>query len=244
MKEKKVIVFSEVHNIWDMMLVCIKSVKKCSPELDFYLMDNGSTTPMPSEVAPLIAGSVRCDTFLGTSKAYNMAFRMIQGVGAEIAILLGSDTEVTSCRWIEHLLAPFSDPSTALVGYEVYTFLEDGTFVNSPVGNYYSWIEPWCLAFRKRLLDEIGVFDEQFYPFGFDDVDWQLRIKRKGYHLCIIHPADVIHKRSQTTSKYVKYDLIEAMRMNRLRLFKKWGKSVVVTRENPCQCHFLNLEGD
>jgi len=48
------------------------------------------------------------------------------------------------------------------------------------------------LLFRRRLLKEVGFWDENF-PMFFSDVDWCKRVKEKGYGILFEPAAKVIH---------------------------------------------------
>jgi GT2 family glycosyltransferase len=45
-----------------------------------------------------------------------------------------------------------------------------------------------CLLVRRRVLDEIGGFDEEFWPVWFEDVDLCLRVRQAGYRV-LHHPG-------------------------------------------------------
>jgi GT2 family glycosyltransferase len=51
--------------------------------------------------------------------------------------------------------------------------LNRAQFVDQPAGAF--------LAFRRSLWEELGGFDEQFYPLWFEDVDFLFRASQKGY---------------------------------------------------------------
>ena len=49
-----------------------------------------------------------------------------------------------------------------------------------------------CLFTTKKLLDEIGLFDERFKMF-FSDVDWCHRVTNAGYKIVFFPKAKIIH---------------------------------------------------
>jgi len=49
-----------------------------------------------------------------------------------------------------------------------------------------------AMMVRKKILDEVGGFDEKF-PIYFEDVDLSFRIRRVGYKLLVVPDAKVIH---------------------------------------------------
>ena len=49
-----------------------------------------------------------------------------------------------------------------------------------------------CVLLKRKVLDEVGVMDEQFVMF-FNDVDWCKRIAQKGWKIAFTPEAKVIH---------------------------------------------------
>lgn len=52
------------------------------------------------------------------------------------------------------------------------------------------------MAFPKAIFEEVGPFNE-FMQVGGDEVEWQVRVKRRGYRISYLHEAFVIHRRTQ-----------------------------------------------
>jgi GT2 family glycosyltransferase len=50
-----------------------------------------------------------------------------------------------------------------------------------------------CLV-SIQLFDKVGKFDENFNPYGWEDVDLSLRAKQKGYMIFYNHKAVIYHK--------------------------------------------------
>lgn len=49
-----------------------------------------------------------------------------------------------------------------------------------------------CFLMRRSLIDEIGLFDEQF-PLYYEDTDLSLRIQQAGYQIMQVHDAQLVH---------------------------------------------------
>lgn len=55
-----------------------------------------------------------------------------------------------------------------------------------------------CAAiYRKDVLDEIGLFDEDYFA-GYEDVDWSFRAHLRGYRIVNVPTSRVYHKVSAT----------------------------------------------
>ena len=47
---------------------------------------------------------------------------------------------------------------------------------------------------NKNVVDEVGLFDERFNPYGWEDVDYSLRARKKGFKIFYNYKAIVYHK--------------------------------------------------
>jgi hypothetical protein len=46
---------------------------------------------------------------------------------------------------------------------------------------------------RKTVFTQVGLFDTRFDPYGFEDIDWCLRIRKAGFQLVLNEKAIVTH---------------------------------------------------
>ena len=51
----------------------------------------------------------------------------------------------------------------------------------------------FAMLVRVEALDRIGVFDDAFYPYGWEDIDFALRTIRAGYRILYVPAAEVEH---------------------------------------------------
>jgi GT2 family glycosyltransferase len=49
-----------------------------------------------------------------------------------------------------------------------------------------------CVLVRRATIEEVGVLDENFFLF-FEDVDWCVRMRRKGWELYCVPGAEIVH---------------------------------------------------
>ena len=54
------------------------------------------------------------------------------------------------------------------------------------------WIQGSCLLIPKKVIDEVGAFDDRFFMY-FEDTDLCRRIKNAGYKNVYLAEAEVIH---------------------------------------------------
>jgi len=55
------------------------------------------------------------------------------------------------------------------------------------------WMAGACFCMRTETIREVGLFDDRYY-FGFEDVDWCWRAKRRGWRIAFCPDAKIIHK--------------------------------------------------
>ncbi|MBV5350522.1 glycosyl transferase family 2, partial [bacterium] len=84
----------------------------------------------------------------------------------------------------------------------------------------------FCMVFRRSLVDEIGLLDEQFGSGNFEDDDFCLRAALAGYSNRIAGDVFIHHEGSATFSGN-QLDYRAAMQHNHALFQKKWSKPVV-----------------
>jgi GT2 family glycosyltransferase len=90
----------------------------------------------------------------------------------EYILALNDDIIVLGDQWLQRLIRRIEDdPSVGFAG----DFHSQPAF--QPLGG---WIDGYCALFRRRIFDEVGLFDED-RPFHWGFVDFQLRAFKRGY---------------------------------------------------------------
>lgn len=54
------------------------------------------------------------------------------------------------------------------------------------------WARGAVLLFHRKVLDQVGLLDEQFYIYG-EEIDYCWRIKKKGWRIVYLPAAKIIH---------------------------------------------------
>jgi GT2 family glycosyltransferase len=101
---------------------------------------------------------------------------------------------------------------------------------NSKIGITQSFHNFSVLLLSKVLYENIGSFDEIFYPAYYEDSDYIYRVKLKG----LLHEIDAslnpeIAHRSMTQEKDPAL-VNQAMQNNRIRYIDKWGGSPLLEK--------------
>jgi glycosyltransferase involved in cell wall biosynthesis/tRNA A37 methylthiotransferase MiaB len=229
---------------------CVESIQKHTPEPhEIIFLDNGSSDGSLKWLRKLIKRYsnyrlVENKTNLGFSKGCN------QGIGAatgEYVLLLNNDVVVTE-NWLSGLLECFDrDDRIGIVGpmtnnisgpqkvpHVDYASVEDlhGYARAFRARNRYRRIPNrrivgFCMLFKRRLIDEIGLLDESFGSGNFEDDDLCLRACLAGYRNLVA--GDVfIHHYGSRTFIHNRIDYGTAMTANRKIFTQKWSRADVL----------------
>jgi len=202
---------------------CMESllVQSCPP-FEIIVVDNGSTDGSISFLAERYHDRVRIirnSTNLGFAEGNNIG--IAAATGAYIA-LLNNDAVADSC-WLEALVsaAQASDAAFGMWASKILFFdrrdmidtaghliypdgLNRGRGKNEIDHGQYDRMEEiffpsGCAAlYAKKMLDEIGAFDPDFFAYG-DDTDLGLKARLAGWK-CLFVPGSVVYHRSSATA--------------------------------------------
>ncbi|MCX7914434.1 MAG: hypothetical protein N2511_07605, partial [Thermodesulfovibrionales bacterium] len=83
------------------------------------------------------------------------------------------------------------------------------------------------LVIKKEAIDDVGLMDESFF-FFFEETDWCLKMRKKGW-LIFFHPdAKVYHLQGQTAKKFQINARIEYWRSRYIFFKKHYGAKILV----------------
>ena len=79
---------------------------------------------------------------------------------------------------------------------------------------------------RKRVLDEIGIFDEDFFLY-FEDTELSFRMAKNGYRSMIVPEAKIIHLAGRSSTDSSKMNTARLRERSRFLFFRKsYGKGI------------------
>ena len=77
------------------------------------------------------------------------------------------------------------------------------------------------MLIRTSIIKEVNGFDEYYDPTGYEDTDFSIKIREKGYRLLYCPYLNIVHEAHQTTKSGSKKHQ-ELLKRNSMYFRKKW----------------------
>jgi GT2 family glycosyltransferase len=223
----------------DYLKECLNSLRRQTwKEFEIILLDNGSTDGSVEYVEENFPGWVRIlanERNEGFSGGNNRGIRAASG---KYIVLLNNDAQADP-RWLEELVKVAGEnPRAGMLACKIY--LQGGSKIidnvghliyrdglnrgrgrlEADLGQYEKMEEVFfpsgCAAlYRREMLDEVGLFDEDFFAYG-DDTDLGIKGRLAGWK-CLYVPKAVVHHRYSQSSG--AYSALKAFYVERNRLW-------------------------
>jgi len=237
----KVSVVIPVHNGAKYLGPCLESLlAQTGVDFEVIAVDNGSTDGSPDLVGVLFpqVRLIRLPANRGFAGGCNAGLSAAAG---EILVLLNQDTRVLP-GWLVRLTEAAAEPRVGVAGCKVvcadgHTVQHAGGWVEWPLGlarhrgegspddgrwdeaGPADYVTGAAMAFRRQVLERVGLLDEGFRPGYFEDVDFCYRVREAGYEVRYVPGAVVLHHGTTTLTDRTARAL--AYHRGRLRLVLK-----------------------
>jgi len=228
-QDKLVSIVIPCHNEEETVEECINSfLRQTYPNIEIIVVDDCSTDRTPEILRKYEerVKVIRNITNRGEGFSRNAGIKAARG---EIIIETECDGKYPP-DYVEKMIAPLADKS---VGGAITIRRITWSDRNGVVARYWTTrflaahkltlegkrpiIGAW--AFRREVLDEIGLYDEAL-PCG-TDVDLVNRIKQRGYRIAFVPDTYFYHKDPDTLRKLVRRIWWGSIKCRRFR--EKWG---------------------
>jgi O-antigen biosynthesis protein len=204
----------------DLLRMCVGSIleKSTYKNYEIVVIDNGDLRP---DLKTWLLGKARTVTY--QSQRFNLAEKMNLGARhatGEHLILLNDDIKVISPDWIEQMLQYSQLPDVGAVGakllfpnrriqhagivllmgnpghaYYDHPPEEIGYYLSAAVPRNYLAVTGACTMTRAAVYREAGGYSEDF-PLNYNDVDYGLKLREKGYRIVYTPYAELFHYES------------------------------------------------
>ena len=234
-----------------------------SPPFQLILVDDGSDIPtrdflVDFPVAHQNVTLIRNEQAQGYTIAANQGLKKSKG---EYVVLLNSDTIVSS-GWLDRMIrCAESAESIAIVGplsntaswQSVPEIEQDGDWASNPLPEglsidcmaalvakespclypRLSFLNGFCLLIKRKLINDIGYFDEEIFGRGFcEENDYCLRARLNNWELAVGDDVYVFHAQSKSYSNERRKKLAAES----FKAFAaKFGQSIIDDGVNQCR---------
>jgi GT2 family glycosyltransferase/glycosyltransferase involved in cell wall biosynthesis len=234
------------YNNLDYTRLCLESIYKKTvyPNYEVIVVDNASIDGTVEFLKTFGTGhpnfaSIFNEMNEGFASANN---RGIAAATGEYIVFLNNDTIVTR-GWLSGLINHLRHPQVGIVGPvtncsgnesrievdyqtpgEMEGFAERYTRAHEGQTFEISMLALFCIAMRRSvIIDEVGLLDERFGIGMFEDDDYALRVKQKGYKVICAEDVFVHHWGRASFSKLSQEEYQRLFDENRRKFEEKWG---------------------
>ena len=205
---ERVTVVMSVYGRLELTRACLDSLRATTEPFRLVVIDNGSPDDTPRFFErfayPYPLRFERNETNQPVIATLNRAWRLAE---TEHVCILHNDTEMLEPTWLTRLLAPLADPDVGITGlYGIKRLRRDGRFVGRtivhslaegptvrPEGEEVAVIDSVVMCLPRRLMEEVGGFDEGYGFYHGLDRDLCFAVRARGRRCVTVHAPFLHH---------------------------------------------------
>jgi GT2 family glycosyltransferase len=231
---------------------CVASLREIDyPSYEVIIVDNGSSSQELNLLHDKIVGGfqvVELKRNLGFATANNVGIRKALQKGAEFVLLLNNDTVVERRFLKELVLAAGDDVTNGILGSKMYYYDNKDTlwYAGGKLNMYFGhrtqgllkkdrgqfkstkstdYVAGACMLIRKEVFRSIGLLSREYF-LGWEDIDFCVAAKTKGYKSLFVPSSIIWHKASASFKRHnLNYQQVIFGFRNRIIIRYKFLKS-------------------
>ncbi len=209
---------------------CLESIARCTDvPYELILVDNGSSDGTREFLTTLNVKVINNKTNLGCAKAWNQGVRASKG---DVIGILNNDIVLTPgwlvklAGFLERAGCGIVSPSAreGMLDYDLDSYAAE--FARRCADATRSEIYGPCMLIRRKVFDQIGLFDETFSYGGCEDIDFLWRAKQAGFSVGMTGSV-LIHHFGMATQEAIKStETLAYPEMSMSYFQRKWKRTV------------------
>ncbi|MBI3485808.1 glycosyltransferase family 2 protein [Candidatus Daviesbacteria bacterium] len=256
-EQKKLSISIVNYNSGDYLLECLKSLDKVKSEVrfDVWIADNNSSDDSLNQAKKKFPyfHYIENTENLGFAKANNQILKQIE---TPYVLFLNHDTKVlpkTLKRMVSFMdnnlkvgassclvekadgsldLASHRSFPTPWVSFKYYVLKDDTlyhqTFKDMTKPHVVDAIVGAFFLTRKKILDEVGFFDEDYFLYA-EDIDLCFRIKKAGYKIFYVPDVKIIHMKGVSSGiKSHSQDVSSASKEIKIKSLNSFYQTMII----------------
>jgi N-acetylglucosaminyl-diphospho-decaprenol L-rhamnosyltransferase len=206
---------------------CLESIRAHTDlPYEVIVVDNGSTDDTSAAARALGCRVIRNQENLGCARAWNQGVR---AAAAPLIVVMNNDIVVTP-GWLRGLVEFRRRSGAAVVSpvvingecdYDLATFATD--YVRKFGHRWRPGWAPMCFLTSQDTFARVGLFDEQFEGFGFEDDDFDIRLRCARVPTAVTGTVIIHHFHQITTRPLAGAAWKRVKNPNKTVLERKWG---------------------
>jgi hypothetical protein len=261
--DKSVFIVILNWNGWEDTADCVESCRKLTwPNFRVLIVDNGSTDGSEAILGERFPDIelLQTGSNLGFAGGNNVGIRRALKEGADFVWLLNNDTVVDPQCLTRMVEAAENDGDAGMVGSKIYYFdapdtlwfaggeiaLERGGLTRhigqdeKDQGDYdqpgeTGYVTGCSILARRAMIEDVGLLEDAYFLY-FEDADWSLRARQKGWKLLYQPAARLWHKEGAQSKKVYSNRFIYYFLRNRFFFVRRFAPQKMF------RCHLLQAK--